>query len=192
MKRFGEIYKQKVNEAEIRQESKVLDDFKLVYSAMLEHYDLKNIHQLDDEAQISFLTELNNYWSEEKGISEKGISFVNKRDMHLNENSTSIQRKNYLKNRTYAVINETIRQTELKYKLYDVIDEMYKQVKASDLSDVLSPETIVNIITESLETSTAKFLEGISKELKGSTKKSKLSESAESKKKYYVRIKAKK
>jgi len=180
MKRFGEIYKQKLNEAEIRKETKVLDDFKLIYGAMLEHYDLKNMHELDDESQISFLTELSNYWSEDKGISEKGNAFLEKRNMSLNENSTVTQKKNFLKTKSYIVINETIRQADLKYSLYDIIDEMYKQIEASDLSDVLSPSTIMNIITESFEESISKFLDDISKELK---------ESVKPKKKYYVKVK---
>jgi len=182
MRKFGEIYKQKVTEAEIRQENKILEDFKHVYSALLDHYGLKSVHELDDEAQVSFLTELNGYWSEKEGLNEKGKTFLEKRSMELNENSTAIQRKNFLREKCNIVINETIRQSKLKYKLYDIIDEMYKQINASDLSDVLSPEMITNIITETLNKTIEDFTSNIRKELK---------ESATPKRKYYVRVKAK-
>jgi len=180
MKKFGEIYKQKVNEAESRQETKVLDDFKLVYGAMLEHYGLTSIHQLDEESQISFLTELNHYWGEEEGLSEKGVSFLEKRSASLNENSTAVQKKNFLRTKSYAVINETFRQTNLKYRLYDVIDEMYKSLKASDISDILTPDMITNIITESFYKAFEEFMGGVKKELK---------ESVQPKRKYFVRVK---
>jgi len=179
MKKFGEIYKEKVTEAETRQENKVLEDFKLVYNAMLEHYGLTTVKDLDDESQVSFLTELNHYWSEEAGVSEKGIKFLEKRAMSLNEASTAVQKKNFLRTKSYAVINETLRQANLKYKLYDVIDEMYKQLQASDLSDILTPDMITSIITESFVRSINEFAENINKELK---------ESVKPKRKYFVRV----
>ena len=181
MKKFGEIYKQKVNEAESRQETKVLADFKLVYNAMLEHYGLTSVHQLDEESQISFLTELNHYLSEEDGLSEKGTAFIEKRSVSLNENSTAVQKKNFLRAKSQAVINETFRQTNIKCRLYDVIDEMYKSLKASDLSDILTPDMITNIIAESFNKAFDEFMGGINTELK---------ESVKPKRKYYVKVKA--
>lgn len=181
MRKFGEIYKEKLNESEARQEAKILGDFQLVYNAMLEHYGLTSVHQLDEESQISFLTELNHYWSEEAGLSEKGNAFLEKRSASLNENSTAVQKKNFLRSKSYAVINETFRQTNLKYRLYDVIDEMYKSLKASDLSDILTPDMITNIITESFYKAFEEFMGGVKKELK---------ESVKPKRKYYVKVKA--
>jgi hypothetical protein len=183
MRRFGEIYKQKLNESEERQENKILEDFKVVYAAMLEQYGLTSVHQLDEESQTSFLTELNHYWSEEEGVSEKGYQFLQKRSMALNENSTAVQKKNFLREKSFAIINESFRQTELKWRLYDVIDEMYKQLKANDVADILTPEMITGIISESLQKSTEKLLNNIYKEL---------SESAKPKRKYSVQIKTKK
>ena len=181
MKKFGEIYKEKLNEAEVRQETKVLDDFKLIYSSMLEHYGLASIKQLDEESQTSFLTEFNHYWSEAEGLSEKGKIFLEKREMSLNENSTATQKKNFLRVKSYAVINETFRQANLRNRLYDVIDEMYKSVNASDLSDILTPDAIGSIINESLLKVSNEFISGINVELK---------ESAKPKRKYYVKVNA--
>lgn len=181
MKKFGEIYKEKLNEAETRQESKILADFQLVYNAMLEHYGLTSVKQLDEESQLSFLTELNHYWSEEQGLNERGENFLTKRSMSLNENSTAVQKKNFLRAKSYAVINETLRQTHLKTRLYDVIDEMYKQLKASDISDILTPDMITGIIKESLTKATTEFVNGIGNEL---------NESIKPKRKYYVKVKA--
>lgn len=170
MKKFGEIYKQKLTEAEARQESKVLEDFKTVYNALLENYGLTSVYQLDENTQLSFLTELSHYWDEESGISEKGNEFLNKRSMTVNENSTTVQKKNFLREKTYTIINETLRKSNLKYNLYDVIDEMYHQMKASDLSDILNPETITTIINESLQKSVSEFTLNIRKELTESAK----------------------
>ena len=178
MRKFGEIYKEKMNEAEIRLENKVLDDFKAVYNAMLEHYGLNSVHQLNEESQLSFLTELNNYWAEETGLNEKGQLFLDKRDMTINENSTAVQKKNFLRIKSYAVINETLRQSNIKFKLYDILDEMYKSLNASDIGEVLSPDMITTIVNESFAKSLNEFISSISKELKNSAKP---------KRKYFVR-----
>ena len=170
MRKFGDVYKQKLNESETRQETKVTEEFKSVYKAMLEHYGLNAINQLNEESQLSFLTELNRYWSEEEGLSEKGQAFLQKRSMSLNENSTAEQKKNFLRAKSYAVINETLRQSQVKYKLYDVIDEMYSQLNASGLNDILSPDMITTIISESFNKSLTDFTNNINKELKESAK----------------------
>ena len=180
MKRFSEIYKEKVNESEILNENKVLEDFRTIYSAMLEHYGLAAIHDLNEESQVSFLTELNQYWSEEEGLSEKGDRFLDKRSMSLNENSTAVQKKNYLRERSVAVINETLRQSDIKFRLYDIIDEIYTQVNASDLKEVLSPDMITSIISESFVNSLNELTTTINTELKNSI---------EPKRKYIVKVK---
>ena len=171
MRKFGEIYKQKLNESEARQETKVVEEFKKVYDAMLEHYGLRSINHLNEASQLSFLTELNRYWSEEEGLSEKGEIFLQKRSMSLNENSTAVQKKNFLRVKSFAVINETLRQSGVKYKLYDVIDEMYNQLNASGLNDILTPDMITAIITESFNKSLTDFTNTINRELKDSSKK---------------------
>jgi len=185
MKKFSAIYKEKVSEAEILQENMVLDSFRKIYGAMLEHYGLTSIHDLNDESQVSFLTELNHYWSDEEGLNEKGEKFLLKRSMSLNENSTAVQKKNFLKDKSYAVISETLRQTNLKFKLYDIIDEMYKQINASNLKDILSADMITSIISESFIKSLNEFSENINKELKESA------QTIETKKKYIIKVRTK-
>jgi hypothetical protein len=182
MRKFNEIYKDKLSEAETRQESKVLDDFKKVYSAMLEHYGLKSIHELNEESKLSFLTELNHYWSEEDGVNEKGEKFLLKRSMSLNENSTAVQKKNFLREKATVLIRETLRQSDLKFKLYDVVDEIFAQTKASDLRDVMSPDMITSIVAESFVKAIDEFDTNINNELK---------ESLTPKRKYFVRVKPK-
>jgi len=180
MKKFQELYKEKISKAEEIQESKVLTDFRNVYNMMLEHYSITSIHELDEESQLSFLTELNHYWSEEEGLSEKGEKFMAKRSLILNENSTSQQKKNFLKTKVQTVINETVRQSELKWKLYDVIDSMYNQLNASSLKDILTPDMIKNIIFETFSNTVDEFTKNIHKEL---------SESVTPQKKFIVKIK---
>jgi len=180
MKKFGEILKVKVNEADSRQESKVLGDFRIIYTAMLEHYGLKSVHDLDEASQVSFLTEVNHYWSEEAGLNEKGEQFLAKRSMTLNENSTAVQKKNFLRAKTYTVINETLRQSNIKDKLYSVIDEMYHQLNAHDLGDILTPDMITHIISESFYKSLDEFTTSIHTEL---------AESVAPKRRYIIKVK---
>ena len=181
MKKFHDLYKEKLAESETQQESKVLTEFRNIYSVLLEHYGVATIHELDEETQLSFLTELNHYWSEDQGLSEKGEKFIAKRSMSLNENSTSQQKKNFLKAKVSAVIDETVRQSELKWKIYDIVDEMYKETKAAGLREILTADTITNLILESFTKTVEDFTANINKEL---------SESSKPEKKYVIKVKA--
>lgn len=170
MRKFGEVYKEKVNESEQLHESKIVNDFRQIYNALLEHYNLTAIHDLNEKSQISFLTELNQYWTEEKGLSELGTNFLKKRSLRLTENSTPLQKKNYLKTKATVLLSETMRQNDLKYKIYDVIDEMYQQVKGEEIYDVLSPNMISDIITEAFAESLDDFISVIRTEISESNK----------------------
>ena len=182
MKKFNVAYREKLQEAEEIQESKVLTDFRSIYNAMLEHNNIKAIHDLDDESQVSFLTELSHYWSEEEGLNEKGEKFLSTRSLILNENSTPTQKKNFLKAKMSAVINETIRQAELKWRIYDCIDEAYNQLNADDLRGILAPAAITEIIKDSLTEAFGKLSNTIDTEL---------NESAPEKKKFVIKVKSK-
>lgn len=170
MQRFSEIYKRKLNESEVHQETKVAEEFKSIYGAMLEFYGLRAINNLNEESKLSFLTELNRYWTEEEGLTEKGQAFLQKRSMSLNENSTAVQKKNYLRSKSYAVINETLRQSKVKYKLYDAIDEIYTQTAAKNITEILSPDTMYTIILESFNKAIANFMQQVNTELNESVK----------------------
>lgn len=171
MRKFGEVYKKKMNEAEKLHESRIVEDFRKIYNALLEHYNLTAIHDLNEQSQVAFLTELNQYWSEEEGLSDLGENFLKKRTPRLNENSTPLQKKNYLKDRAVILLSETLRQTDTKNRLYTVLDEMYEQVKGEDISDVLSPKMIGDIVTEAFAESLDEFIMNIRRELSESVKK---------------------
>lgn len=171
MRKFGEVYKEKMNESEQLHESRIVEDFRSIYNALLEHYNLSAIHDLNEKSQVAFLTELNQYWSEEEGLSELGQNFLKKKTPRLNENSTPLQRKNYLKDRAVILLSETLRQTDAKNRLYNVLDEMYQQVKGENISDVLSPKMIGDIVTEAFAESLDEFILNIRKELNESAKK---------------------
>jgi len=170
MRKFSTIYKEQLNESEKIHETSVINDFKKIYSSLLEHYNLTAIHDLNKESQLSFLTELNQYWSEEGGLTEQGKLFLQKREMRLNENSTPLQKKNYLKTKAATILSETLRQTDAKYKMYVVIDEMYEQIEAEKLGDVLSPNMISDIITEAFAETLDTFITSIRTELSESAK----------------------
>ena len=187
MRKFGEVYKQKLNESETLHESHIVNDFRQIYNALLEHYNLTAIHDLNEKSQVSFLSELNQYWTEESGLNELGQNFLLKRSPRLTENSTPLQKKNYLKNKASVLLSETMRQNDLKFKVYSVIDEMYGMVKGEEITDVLSPNMISDIITEAFAESLDEFITNIRTEISESSKKEepkKINEEVRAKKVY--------
>ena len=189
MRKFDTVFKEKVNESEKIHEAKIVGEFKRIYNALLEHYNLTAIHDLNEKSQISFLTELNQYWSEESGLSEMGNSFLQKRSLRLNENSTPLQKKNYLKSKTVLLLNETLRQHDIKYKIYNIIDEMYTQIKGSSVNDILSPDMIHVIIQEAFNESITKFTDNIKLEISESAKPKAKKINESSVKKVFIRKK---
>jgi len=183
MRKFGVIFKEKQEVAETLKENAILRDFKKVYSALLEKYEIKSVHDLDEKTQNAFITEVSNYWDENIGLTEKGSKFLRTRSTFLNENSTVLQKKNFLKSKLIALINETLRQTELKWKVYDILDEMYKETKSKRISDVLSPEVITSTIDECFKVSLKNFENNI---------KNELSESAKPEQKFVMKIDSRK
>lgn len=149
MRKFNAVFKEKQAISEQVIEERTLNQFKDVYSALLEQYETTEFYDLDENTQVAFLRELNEYWTEEEGISEKGVEFLKTKSSILTESSTALQKKSYLKNKATAVISETLRQADLKDKLYGVLDEMYKSVKAEEISDVLPADAISGTILES-------------------------------------------
>jgi hypothetical protein len=168
MRKFNTILKEKQTKEDNLVESKVLGQFTKVYNTLLEKYGIPEFKQLSEKAQNIFLLELNSYWSESEGISEMGIKFLNTRGRALNEHSSADQKKNFLKEKANIVISETLRQSELKYKLYNVVDEIYNEVKASDLSGVLPSEVIFETFKESFVKNIKELLHEINCELKES------------------------
>jgi len=171
MRKFHTVYKDKMETFNKIQEAKVLAEFENVYYVLLENYGIASADELNEKKQAAFLTEVSEYWNEETGITQLGINFLKDKSSILTESSTIDQRKKYLKNKSIAVLNETIKQADLKTKLYDVIDSMYKQLNASNVSDVLSPRIIVNIMSESINETLTNFIQTIENELVESGKK---------------------
>lgn len=170
MRKFHVVYKEKQNRSNELFETKILSDFKNVYSTLLNKYSIVDFYNLNEEGQITFLAELNSFWDEEKGILEKGKKFLQIRSDVLSENSTTLQKKNFLKNKVSVIISESIRQSQVKWKIYDIINEMYNELQASTLVDILSPEIISNIIEESFQNSLNDFMNEINHELTTSAK----------------------
>lgn len=168
MRKFNTVLKEKQTKEEQIVEKKVLGQFTRVYNTLLEKYGIPEFKQLSEKAQNVFLSELNSYWSEAEGVSEMGVKFLNTRGRALNEHSSPEQKKNFLQEKADVVISETIRQSELKYKLYNVIDEIYNEVKASNLSEVLPPEVIFETFKESFVKNVKSLLAEIHYELKES------------------------
>jgi hypothetical protein len=182
MRKFHDVYKEKQNKAIELFENQVLNDFKNVYSTLLDKYGISDFYALNEEEQVTLLAELNSYWNEDEGVSEKGKKFLQIRSDVLSESSTSLQKKNFFKNKATVIINETIRQSDLKWKLYDIIDEMFNEVQASSVTDVLSPDIISDIIQESVKTTLDNFIKEIRTELNESAKEVDINEAKKNKK----------
>ena len=170
MRKFNTVLKEKQTKEEQLSEKKVLGQFKRVYDALLEKYGITGFRELPEKGQAIFLNELNSYWSEEEGISESGVKFLSTRGKALNEHSSEEQKKNFLQEKANIVIGETLRQSELKYKLYNVIDEMYNEVKASNLSEVLPSDVIFETFKDSFVKNVKNLLSEIRYELNESSK----------------------
>jgi hypothetical protein len=152
MRKFNTVFKEKQAVSEQFLEEKLLNEFKKVYSALLEQYEIAEFYSLDEDTQVAFLRELNEYWTEEEGLSPKGEKFLTTKSAILTESSTPLQKKSYLKNKATAVIAEVLRQSDIKTKLYSVLDEMYKNTNSSEISDVLPADAISGTILESFGT----------------------------------------
>jgi len=170
MRKFHDVYKEKQNRALEVFENKVLTEFKDVYSTLLDKYSISDFYTLNEEEQVTFLAELNSYWAEGEGVTPKGERFLKTRSDVLSESSTTLQKKNFLKAKATTIISESLRQTGVKWKIYDIIDEMYNEISASGLTDILSPAVMTTIIKESFEDSLKKFLREMKSELTESAK----------------------
>lgn len=165
MRKFGVVFKEKQNILEKVQEQKLLGQFKNVYSLLLENYGVSEFYNLNEETQDAFLNELNKYWTEDEGITQKGNKFLKTKQTTLTESSTLEQKSNFLKRKATLVINETFRQSNLKTNLYKVLDEMYRRTNAEDINDVLNPNDIAKTIAESFSNSLGDLMTEIIYEL---------------------------
>jgi len=166
MKKFNNLYKEHQERSNQLFEEKVLNDFNSVYSSLLEKYEVSAFDKLDEKMKTVFLNELHSFWVEAEGITEKGKKFLQNKSMSLTEYATPLQKTNYLRKKMVPIISETVRQVGLKWKLYDIINEVYKETGASQLNEVLTSESLVGIIKESLTSSLSQFLKEIKYEIK--------------------------
>lgn len=165
MQKFRQVFKTKQSLTESQNEKLVLGSFKKVYAALLEKYRISEFNTLNEERQPAFLAELHSYWDEKAGILPKGIKFLRGNSDLLTEKSTSDQKRNFMKKRAVPAISETFKQSNLKYKLYDIIDEMYKSTASKKLGDVLTPKEMTEILVESFRDSVKNIMTEIKYEL---------------------------
>ncbi len=170
MRKFNTVLKEKQTKEEQLSEKKVLGQFKRVYDALLEKYGITGFRELPEKGQSIFLNELNSYWSEEEGISESGVKFLSTRGKALNEHSSEEQKKNFLQEKANIVIGETLRQAEVKWKIYNILDEMYTETKASKISEVVSSKTAIDILKEAFQKNIKELLSEINYELSENSK----------------------
>ena len=165
MRKFNNLYKEKQVVVNKLHEKKVLRGFKKIYATLLEQYNVVNVNQLTNANKKAFITELNEYWAEKNGITKRGRLFLKDNHLLLTENSTIKQKRYFLIEKLDVLIDETLRKSQLKHKLYDVLDEMYKETKSEDIEDVLKSKTITKTIAESFSKSVGKLLAEIDYEI---------------------------
>lgn len=170
MRKFNTVLKEKQTKEEQLSEKKVLGQFKRVYDALLEKYGITGFRELPEKGQSIFLNELNSYWSEEEGISESGVKFLSARGKALNEHSSEEQKKYFIQEKANIVIGETLRQAEVKWKIYNILDEMYTETKASKISEVVSSKTAIDILKEAFQKNIKELLSEINYELSENSK----------------------
>lgn len=170
MKKFNKVYKEKKNKVEKLNEKKTLDDFNKVFRKLLETYNISDFYDLSEKYQNIFLSDLNKYWTEENGLSESGQKFLNRNADMITENSSMLQKKNYLKKKATSVIKETLHSSDIKFKLYDVIDEMFHQSGAKTVSDIASTDVMTSVIHESFSNALNEFMNQFSTEIYESDK----------------------
>lgn len=149
MRKFNAIFKEKQAISEQILEERLLNEFKEVYSGLLEQYGIPEFHDLDENTQVAFLRELNEYWTEEEGLSAKGVKFLKTKSTLLTEDSTDLQKQSYLRKKSVAIISETLRQSGVKTKIYEVLDEMFQNTKSEKIEDVLPTDAITGTVLES-------------------------------------------
>lgn len=149
MRKFNAVFKEKQAISEQILEERLLNEFKEVYSSLLEQYEIPEFHDLDENTQVAFLRELNEYWTEEEGLSVKGVKFLKTKSTLLTEDSTDLQKQSYLRKKAVAIISETLRQSGVKTKIYEVLDEMFQNTKSEKIEDVLPTDTITGTVLES-------------------------------------------
>lgn len=172
MRKFRAVLKEKQSVSNRLHEKKVLGSFKKVYNALLNKYSIPNLTSLNEKHQIVFLAELNSYWDEKAGVLPKGRKFLKGNSDMLTEQSTSVQKANYMKKRAVPAISETLRQSGLKWKLYDIIDEMYKGIGARRLAQVLTAKDMTDVLVESFRDSVKTFMTEVNYELSENSKPS--------------------
>jgi len=171
MKKFRTVLKTKQSRHNLDQEKKILLGFKKVYNTLLEKYETSAFHNINEETKPVFLAELNSYWSEDKGLLKKGKLFLKGDSDMLNEASSNIQKKQYMKKRITPLISEVLRQSNLKWKMYDVINEVYKNTNAESLGDVMPANDISDTVLESFQSSLREFMKEVHFELTENSKK---------------------
>ena len=149
MRKFNAVYKEKQAISERVLEERVLGEFKKVYAGLLEQYEVTDFKELNGDSQVAFLREVNEYWSEEEGLTEKGKVFLETKSLLLTESSTQLQKKHFLKSKATAVLSTIFEEAGVKDSLYKVLDEMYKNTKSEEITDVLPTDAISGTILES-------------------------------------------
>ena len=173
MRKFRTVLKTKQKRHDLVQEKKILLGFKKVYNALLEKYETSSFHDIDKDNKQIFLAELHSYWSEDKGLLKKGRRFLKGESDILNEQSSVVQKRQYMKKRITPIISEVLRQSNLKYKIYDVIDEVYRGTNAQNLNDVMTPDAMLDIMLESFQISLKDFMMEVQYELSENSKEEK-------------------
>ena len=150
MKNFSEVYQAERQKVLIERKNKQIQEYKDVKKALMEAFKTSDPNLLPLEARKSFITTLNECYKKDKGLTPKGRKFLDTHVISLNENSTKEQKINYLKRRLNEEVELNLVASGIKESIKSIIDEMYKGIKTSNISNVLPTNVISDIIRYTL------------------------------------------
>ena len=165
MKKFSEVYKSEKQKVLNDRKARNINDYKAIKNALMEAYHTTDPNSLPNKKKKAFITSLNECYKKDKGLTAKGRKFLETHVLTLNENSTEEQKRYYLRKKINESVSLNLEGSGIKESITSIIDEMYKDIKASNISQVLSPSLIANIIRDTLITQVDRYMIPIYSEL---------------------------
>lgn len=148
MRKFNDVYTDKLNESIKEKENRVVAEYRTILEALMEDNNVQYIADLKTDEKASFDSKLSECFDMENGITEKGKSYLQNRKNFLTESSTTTERKEYLKERIFKVVEGKMYTQALKDGVYLAINDLYEGVNACKLTDALTIEEIEECICE--------------------------------------------
>ena len=165
MRNFSDVYKAERQKVLTSKKESQIKEYKAIKKALMESFKTKDPNTLPLDLRKSFITTLNECYKKDKGLTSKGKKFLETHVLELNENSTKEQKINYFKRRLNEEVELNLVGSGIKDSIKNIIDEMYKGIKASNVSAVLPTSVIGEIIRYTLLSQVELYMANVCNEL---------------------------